>query len=153
MTQEKIMKDRMIRAIILFLLTLIALLVFIGLYIDETNRVQETYHTQFNDYLGKTTDAIDNYLNAEGDLPLRYRDILSDFSSANSFGFLMTSISDEHKSTINELHACLLKYPEQMQDRKKMEDMREALTDISKNLDKGFDEAAKIVDSVDKKGH
>ena len=37
------MKNRMIRAIVLFIVTLIALLIFIGLYIDEKQRVQETY--------------------------------------------------------------------------------------------------------------
>ena len=147
------MKRRMIRAITLFLITLIALLVFIGLYIDETRRVQETYRTQFNAHLVKANESIDSYLNAEGDLPLRYRRILSDVSSANSFAFVMTGLTEDQKITFNEIHACLLKYPEQMQDEERMKAMQTAITDISQNLDKGFDEAADIVDSIDKKGH
>lgn len=142
----------MIRAIVLFLISLIALLVFIGLYIDERNRVQETYRTQFNSYLVKASSSIDSYLNAEGDLPLRYRRILSDVSSADSFAFVMTGLTEDQKRSINELHACLLKYPEQMQDLKRLQAMRTALTDMSQNLDKGFDEAAELVAAIDKKG-
>lgn len=152
MTQESLMKRRMIRAIVLFLISLIALLVFIGLYIDERNRVQETYRTQFNSYLVKASSSIDSYLNAEGDLPLRYRRILSDVSSADSFAFVMTGLTEDQKRSINELHACLLKYPEQMQDLKRLQAMRTALTDMSQNLDKGFDEAAELVAAIDKKG-
>ena len=146
------MKRRMIRAITLLIIAIIALLVFIGLYIDETNRVQETYRTMFATYLTDTTSSIDSYLNAEGDKPLRYRRILADYSSANSFGFLMTSLTDEQKTSLNELHACLLKYPEQMQKEDTLKAMKTAVTDISQSLDKGFEEADKIVASIDKKG-
>lgn len=152
MTQEKIMKRRMVTAILLFLLTLIALLVFIGLYIDETHRVQETYRAQFNNYLVKTSSSIDSYLDAEGDLPLRYRRILSEFSSANSFAFVMTGLTDEQKRTVNELQTCLMKYPEQMQDKERLKQTKTAVIDMSQNLDKGFEEASKVVASIDKKG-
>ncbi len=152
MTQEKIMKGRMIRAIVLFVITLIALLIFIGLYIDETHRVQETYRAQFNNYLIKTSANIDSYLDAEGDLPLRYRRILSDYSSANSFAFVMTGLTDDQKRTVNELQTCMMKYPEQIQKKETLEDIRTAVTDMSQNLDKGYDEAAKVVDSINKKG-
>lgn len=152
MTQEKIMKGRMIRAIVLFVITLIALLIFIGLYIDETHRVQETYRAQFNNYLIKTSANIDSYLDAEGDLPLRYRRILSDYSSANSFAFVMTGLTDDQKRTVNELQTCMMKYPEQIQKKDTLEDIRTAVTDMSQNLDKGYDEAAKVVDSINKKG-
>ena len=37
MTQEKLMKNRMIRMGVLFLITLVALIIFIALYIDESN--------------------------------------------------------------------------------------------------------------------
>ena len=153
MTQEKLMKDRMIRAIVLFGITLIALLVFIGLDIDETHRVQEQYRTQFRTYLVQTSESISSYLDNEGDLPLRYRRILSDFSSANSFGFLLESLTEDQKRSINELQACLMKYPEQMQDKKRLEAMKTAVDDMGNNLDKGFTEAGAVVDSVDKKGH
>ncbi len=142
----------MIRAIVLFLITLTALLVFIGLYIDECNRVQETYRTQFNSYLVKASSAIDSYMDAEGDLPLRYRRILSEVSSADSFAFVMTGLTEDQKRAVNGLHACLLKYPEQMQEEKRLLAMRTALTDMSQNLDKGFDEAADLVAAIDKKG-
>lgn len=153
MTQERLMKNRMIRAIVLFLITLIALLIFIGLYIDAKNSIQQTYRTQFNSYLVKASASVDSYLNADGDLPLRYRRILSDVSSAGGFAFVMTGLTEDQKRTFNELHACLLKYPEQMQDEKRLKDMQTALTDMSQNLDKGFDEAAEIVASIDKKGY
>lgn len=153
MTQERLMKDRMIRAIVLFVLAFIALLIFIGLYIDETHRVQETYRIQYYTYLTKTNESIDSYLDAEGDLPLRYRRILADMTSAQNFGFLLDEISEEHKRNLTELQACLMKYPEQMQEKEKLEAMRKAVTDISQNLDKGYDEAAELVDSIDKKGY
>lgn len=153
MTQEKIMKNRMIRAITLFVITLVALLIFIGLYIDETHRVQETYRTQFNAHLAQASDSISSYLNAEGDYPLRYRRILSNISSADSFAFLMTNLTEDQKRTFNELYSCLLKYPEQMQDEKQLEAMQKAVQDIRQGLDKGFDEAAEIVASIDKKGY
>lgn len=153
MTQEQLMKKRMTRAIVLFLITLAALLIFIGLYIDARNSIQETYRTEFNSYVVKAAASIDSYLDAEGDLPLRYRRILSDISSADAFAFIMTGLTEDQKRSFNELHACMLKYPEQMQDKKRLQDMRTALTDISQNLDKGFDETAEIVASIDKKGY
>ena len=149
MTQEELMKRRMIRAIVL---TLLALLIFIGLYVEETNRVQETYRTQFNSYLTQASTSIDSYLNAEGDFPLRYRRILSDISSANSFAFLMTGLTEEQKRSFNELQTCLMKYPEQMQDKTRLEAMKTAIKDIGENLDKGFEEAAEVVASIDQKG-
>lgn len=153
MTQEKIMKRRMIRAIVLFVITFVALLVFIGLYIDETRRVQETYRKQFQVNLDHAADSIDSYLNGEGDFDLRYRRILSDISSADSFAFLLTDMTEEHKIAVNELHAALMKYPEQMQEQERMEDMKQAVEHMQQNLDKGFEEAQAIVDSLDKKGY
>jgi hypothetical protein len=147
------MKRRMIRAVVLFVVTLIALLVFIGLYMDEKKRVQETYRAQFNTHMHQASVSISSYLNAEGDLPLRYRVILSDVSGADCFAFLMTGLTEEQKITVNELHACLLKYPEQMQDRERLTQMQTACQHISENLDKGFEEAAAIVDAIDKKGY
>ena len=152
MTQEKLIKDSMIRTHILLALALIALFVFIGLYIDEKNRVQETYRAEFITCLNNTSASIDSYLNAEGDLPLRYRQILSDYSSANSFAFLMTGLTEEQKIAVNKIHACLLKYPEQMQETERLKDFKKAVIDMSQNLDKGFDEAADVADSVNKKG-
>jgi hypothetical protein len=146
------MKKRMIRAIVLFIVTLIALLIFIGLYIDEKQRVQETYRTQFITHLNQTSGAISSYLDAEGDLPLRYRRILGNFSGADSFAFVMTGLTDDQKRAVNEVYSCLLKYPEQMQEKERLEALQTAVDDMSQNLDKGFEEAAALVDSIDKKG-
>ena len=88
--------------------TLLALLIFIGLYVDQAQRVQETYRTQFTAHLDQTADAIDSYLNADGDLPLRYRRILSNFSVADSFAFLMDGLTDDQKTAVNGLLACLI---------------------------------------------
>ena len=147
------MKRRMIRAIVLFLAAFIALLIFIGLYIDEKRRIQETYRSQFNTHMHQAATAIDSYLNAEGDLPLRYRIILSDISGANSFAFLMTGLTETQKIAVNELQTCFMKYPEQMQETERLTAVRQAVQDISENLDKGFEEASAIVDAVDKKGY
>ena len=144
------MKRRMIRAIILFLITLVALLVFIALYIDETKRVQETYRKQYRTNLTKVITDIDSYTNGEGDFELRYMRIVSDMSAANSFMFLM-EVPEEDKRNINEITTCLMKYPEQM--KKKLEELRTALSDIIDNLDKGYDEVAAVVEAVDKQGY
>ncbi|MCR4646783.1 MAG: hypothetical protein K5695_15475 [Oscillospiraceae bacterium] len=143
----------MILAIIFSVITSVALAVFIGLYVDECNRVQETYRTQFNANLAHTIDSVDSYLDADGDHATRYRRILSDMSSADSFAFLLKNLTEEQKITVNELHTCLIKYPEQMQERERMEDFRQALDDLHSNLDKGFEEAQEIIDSIDKMGH
>lgn len=129
------------------------LLYNIKLYIDETNRVQETYHAQFITCLNNTSVSIDSYLNADGDFPLRYRQILSDYSNANCFAFLMTGLTEQKKISVNKIHACLLKYPQQMQDKKRLKEMQTAVIDMSQNLDKGFDEATQVADSIYKKGY
>ena len=153
MTQEYIMKRKMILAIILSIVTSIALAVFIGLYIDECRRVQETYRTQFNANLAHTIDSVESYQNAEGDFDARYRRVLSDMSSADSFAFLLENLTEEQKIAVNELHTCLIRYPEQMKEPERMEAFRQALVDLQENLDKGFEEAQAVVDTIDKKGH
>ena len=147
------MKKRMIRAFILFGITFLALLVFIGLYIDETRRVQETYRTQFNANLAHTSKSIEDYLSAEGDFDLKYRRILSDMSSADSFAFLLDNLTEQQKITVNQLHSCLLKYPEQMKEQERLEALRQTVTDLQSNLDKGFEEADALVAGIDLKGH
>lgn len=144
------MKRKMIRAIILCLLTMVALAVFIALYIDETRRVQETYRRQYMTDLSHVIEDIDSYKKGEGDHSLRYMRIVNNMGSANSFAFLIESLDDEKKKTINEVNACVMKYPEQMKD--KLDELRTALSDISEGLDKGYTEAADMVSSVDKMG-
>ncbi|MBR4200408.1 MAG: hypothetical protein IKQ91_03910 [Oscillospiraceae bacterium] len=140
----------MIRAIILFSLTLIALLVFIALYVDETRRVQETYRTQYRTNLTKVLEDIESYQNSEGDFELRYARLISDMSAANAFIFLLNDYESQQK-TINEVHTCILKYPEQMKE--KLPELETAVQDILADLDQGYTEAAELVKSVDKQGH
>ena len=144
------MKRRMISAIILFLITFVALLVFIALYMDEVKRVQETYKRQYRTGLDDVITDIESYKNAEGDLDLRYMRIVSDMSSANAFGFLIEDL-DEEKKTINEVSVCLIKYPEQMKE--KLDELETAVNDILDDLDKGYDEARALVDSINKQGY
>ncbi len=140
----------MISAIILFIITFIALLVFIALYMDEVRRVQETYRNQYRTSLGDVVEDIRSYRNGEGDMELRYMRILSDMSGANSFVFLIDDLGDE-KKVINEVNTCIMKYPEQM--KKKLDELETALQDILDELGKGYDEAKALVDSIDKQGY
>lgn len=150
MNQERIMKRRMFTAIILWIVTLISLLVFIGLYIDETHKLQASYKKQYITELGHAKEELEHYLNSEGNFEERYRRITSYVSSANSFAFLIDDLNDKQK-TINEINTCLIKYPEQMKG--KMEELDKAFEDILADLDKGYEEADAIVASIDKLGH
>ncbi len=152
-SQESLMKRRMISAIVLFAVTLVALLVFIGLYIDETKRTQEKYYIQYTANLSHVSEDIDSYLNAEGDKDFRYVRLISDMSSADSFAFLLNRLSDDRKKTINEFHTCIMRYPEQMQTEEKLTEAKKAVDDILAELDQGYEEAQALVDSIDKHGH
>ena len=112
MGQEYIMRRKMWRAIFLFITTAIGLVVFIALYISEMHRVQETYRTQYQRSIENLVYDIEDYMDADGDFELRYRMIISDISSANSFAFLLDDFVDEQK-TIDSLYTVMLKYPEQ----------------------------------------
>ena len=149
MNQEKIMKRRMVSAIILFIITLIALLIFIGLYVDERHRVQKTYRDQYMTEMRHVSGEIEGYLNTEGGYDTRYS-MLIGYSNAASYAFLLDDFSDKQK-IINEVSTALIMYPEQMSG--KLTDLKQAVDDILDNLDKGYDEAAEIVASLDKKGH
>ena len=45
----------------------------------------------------------------------------------------------------------MIKYPEQMSTR--LEELKQAFDDIGADLDKGYEEAQAVVDSVNKKGN
>jgi len=150
LNQEKLMKKRMWTAIIMFIITLIALLVFICLYIDEKERVQKTYRSQYRTELRHVSGEIEGYLNTEGGYDTRYSMIIGYMSSASSYAFLIDGFEDKQK-TINELNTCLIKYPEQMSER--LPDVKKAIDDILDDLDKGYDEAAAIVSEINKKGN
>lgn len=153
MNQEYIMKKKMQRAVIFSVIVTIALIIFIALYIDETRRVQKTYREQFIANLAHTSDSVESYLDGEGDWGLKYRRILNDMSSANSFAFLLNQLSEQQKITVNELNTIILKYPEQMQEKERLEALHQVLEDLQFNLDKGFQEADDLIATIDKMGH
>ena len=148
--QDALMKRRMVNAYILLVIVFIALRVFIGLYLDEKRRVQETYRAQYKINLKHVSEDIEAYLDGEADKEMRYWRLTSDMSSVNSFAFLIEDFEDQQK-TINEVYSCLIKYPEQMPER--LEDLNTAIEDIYSDLDKGYEEADAVVASVDKLGH
>ena len=120
MNQEKIMKAKMITAIVICIAALAGLFVFIGLYMDKSEEVRKTYISKYMENLSAASEEIDTYLESGKDLPMRYNMILSDMGAARSLVFLIDDYTDEQKA-INELHYCLVKYPEQMQG--KLEDI------------------------------
>ncbi|MBQ4465865.1 MAG: hypothetical protein II916_07880 [Oscillospiraceae bacterium] len=146
------MKQRMVAAIVLFSVTLVALVVFIGLYADERMRVQETYQNRYEDNLERVREDIVSYQEAEGDYELRYQRLMIDMSNAKEFAFLIHNFDDK-QIIVNELYTVLLKYPEQMQTKENLDALYVATGDILAHLDKGYDEAEELVESIDKKGH
>lgn len=150
MNQEKIMKAKMITAIVICIAALAGLFVFIGLYMDKSEEVRKTYIAKYMENLSAASEEIDTYLESGKYLPTRYNMILSAMGAARSLVFLIDDYTDEQKA-INELHYCFVKYPEQMQG--KLEDVKKALDHITENLDKGYREVNEIVDSVDKMGN
>lgn len=148
--QEYIMKRKMVRAIIIAIIFAIALIVFIALYIDASNKVQQTYRRQYKTCLELVLEDLNFYENAEGDFDFKYNKITADMNSVSSFAFLIDNFEEEQKA-INELYTVFLKYPQQM--KTKISDAKQAIEDIIAGLDKGYDEARDIVDSINKKGY
>ncbi|MBR1724611.1 MAG: hypothetical protein IJ723_06300, partial [Ruminococcus sp.] len=145
MNQEKLMKRRMVTAIIAWIVTFITLLVFIGLYIDETHRVQETYRKQYLTEIKHASQEIEAYIDNQGDLDLRYKRIIYYMSAADSYAFLINDFTDQ-QIVVNELSTCFVKYPEQMSE--KLEETKEALDEMYANHDKGYKAAEEIVDAI-----
>lgn len=152
MTQEKLIKQRIFSRTILLSITAIALIVFIALYIDETRRVQETYQNRYEANLERVQEDILSYLEAEGDYGMRYTRLLTDMSTAKEFAFLIHHFDDK-QIIVNGMYTVLLRYPEQMQERERLQEMYTAVGDILRHLDKGYEEAQALVDDVDKLGH
>ncbi len=152
MGQELIMKRKMVRAIIISIICIIALLIFIALYIDERKRVQDTYRTQYRSCLQTVSEDIQYYLNMEGDgdLTFKYNHIMADMNSVYSFAFLINDFEEQQKS-MNAFYSAFLKYPQQMKG--KLEESKQAIDDILANLDKGYDEVDAIVASLNLKGN
>lgn len=145
------MKRKMVTAIIWSIILLIALIVFIGLFVDKTKENQQRYKDQYLRSMSDAADEIDVYLKTKIDYEMHYNMVLSDLGAARSFIFLVEDGEwTDRQKTVNELHYCLVKYPDQMKN--KLEDVSGALKDVYDNLDKGYDEMNAIVDSVDKMG-
>ena len=147
--QEYLMRQKMLRAIVIAIILGIALTVFIALYVAETKRVQETYRAQYNKSLISVLEDIHSYQNADGDFELRYRMLVADMASANSFAFLLNDFTERQKS-INGLYTVVIKYPEQTQ--KRIDEVEVIFADLTANLDKGYDEMDEFVASIDLKG-
>ena len=94
-------------------------------------------------------EDIHSYQNADGDFELRYRILVADMSSANSFAFLLDDFTERQKS-INGLYTVVIKYPEQTQ--KRIDEVEVIFADLTANLDKGYDEMDEFVASIDLKG-
>ncbi|MGN0538155.1 MAG: hypothetical protein ACI4M3_09290 [Acutalibacteraceae bacterium] len=150
MNQEKIMKVKMITAIVLSILAIVAMCVFIALYFDKTDKTRHTFKEKYMENLTYACEEIDTYLDSKIDLELHYNMILSDVGAARTLIFLIDDYSAEKQKTINTFHYCLVKYPDQMKE--KLKESRTAMDDITANLDKGYDELEKIIDSIDKLG-
>lgn len=148
--QELIMRRKMWRAITLFIMTLIALVVFIALFISERQRIQQTYAEKYNRSMETFLYDMDDYLNAEADFELRYRMIVSDAANMSAFAFLREDFEEEQKS-VNALYTAILKYPEQMGER--MSEIREIVDGI-RNYEKGaYDKLNEFIDSINLKGY
>lgn len=150
MGQEYLMKRKAVRAVVLSVLTTLALIVFVALYLDECKKVQESYRGQYTIMLRQVVEDIESYQNAEGDLDFRYRRLTADMNTAASFLFLVDEMENEKKA-VQELYTIMLRYPVQTADG--LEEIKTALNDILASLDKGYDEVRSFVEGIDKKGY
>ncbi|MBS7397467.1 MAG: hypothetical protein KIG32_03490 [Ruminiclostridium sp.] len=149
MNQEKIMKAKMVTAIFIALAAVVAVFVFAGLYFDQRRINRLEYIDQYENNILLAAQEIDKYNEKQTDYDLHYNMVLSDLGAARSIIFLIDDYTEKQK-IINELHYCFVKYPNQM--REKLDDSSKALHDIADHLDKGYDEAKEIVDSINKLG-
>ena len=149
MNQEKIMKAKMVTAIFIALAAVVAVFVFAGLYFDQRRMNRLEYIDQYENNILLAAEEIDKYNEKQTDYDLHYNMVLSDLGAARSIIFLIDDYTEKQK-IINELHYCFVKYPNQM--REKLDDISKALHDIADHLDKGYDEAKEIVDSINKLG-
>ena len=149
MNQEKIMKMRMVTAIFIAIAAVIAAFVFGGLYYDQKKQNRLEYIEKYEDNISQAAKEIDTYLEKKTDYDIHYNMVLSDLGAARSLVFLVDDYTDKQK-IINELHYCFVKYPQQMKG--KLEETSKALKDIAENVDKGYDRAQEIVNSIEKKG-
>ena len=150
MNQERIMKFKMTVAIVIAVIMLAVSFVFAGLYYDRTKENRLEYISQYEKNISLAAEEIDKYMSKKTDYDIHYNMVLSDLGAARSMIFLISDYTEEQK-TINEIHYCFVKYPEQMKDR--LKESSEAFRDIAGHLDKGYDEVSEIINSIDKLGN
>lgn len=150
MNQEKIMKAKMITAIVIAAAAFVAAFIFAGLYYDQRKLNRLTYIEQYETNIAQAAEELDRFNEKKTDYDLHYNMVLSDLGAARAMIFLVDGKTDEQKA-INEIHYCFVKYPEQMQD--KLAESAQAFHDIADHLDKGYDEVREIVDSIDRLGN
>ncbi|MGN1338907.1 MAG: hypothetical protein ACI4WS_01310 [Oscillospiraceae bacterium] len=150
MNQEKIMKAKMITAIIMAIAAFVAAFIFAGLYYDQRKLNRLTYIEQYETNIAQAAEELDRFNEKKTDYDLHYNMAISDLGAARAMIFLVDGKTDEQKA-INEIHYCFVKYPDQM--REKLDESAQAFHDIADHLDKGYDEVREIVDSVDRLGN
>lgn len=145
------MKRKMYIAITISIILAVALLIFIGLYTDEKKKTQLAYRTQYIENLTLAYEEINIYLEKGTDYQKHYNMVLSDMGTARSMIFLLEKCDARKQNIINELHYCFVMYPQQMSG--KLKEASKAIEYITENLDKGYAEAEKLINSIDKKGY
>ena len=146
MNQEKIMKAKMITAIVFAVTALIAVLVFAGLYFDQRQKNRLDYIYRYENSILNAAEEMDKYNEKLTDYDMHYNMILSELGAARTIVFLVDGYTDEQK-IINEIHYCFVKYPDQMKN--KLNESAQAFHDIADHLDKGSDAAQEIITSVE----
>ncbi len=150
MNQEKIMKAKMMTAIIVSIAAMVAAFIFAGLYFDQRKLNRLEYIEQYEANITQAAEELDIFLEKNTDFELHYNMVLSDLGAARAMIFLVDGKTDEQKA-INEIHYCFVKYPVQMRER--LSACAQAFHDIADHLDKGYDEVRAIVDSIDRLGN
>ena len=150
MNQEKIMKAKMITAIIVAFVSVFSIFVFAALYVDQSQKNRLEYIGQFEKNILNAAEEIDKYYEKNTDYDLHYNMIISDVGAARAMIFMVDEYTDKQK-IINEIHYCLIKYPEQMKE--KLPEASQAFHDIANHLDKGFEEVQNITDTIDRLGN
>lgn len=146
------LQDRMKRrweiTMVLVGILLIGLLIFIKLYVDETQETQRQYSTVFTKNVTDAHDILKDYTFETFDAKTKYTNATTELGTAREMIFLMNSASDEERNTMNELYHALVKYPAQMLDR--CPEVAQALEEITGgDKQKGYETIDTIIGQLD----
>lgn len=150
MNQEKIMKAKMITAILIAIMSLFAIFVFARLYFDQLQKNRLEYIGQFEKSISQAAEEIDKYTEKKTDYDIHYNMVISDLGAARAMIFMVDDYTEKQK-VINEIHYCFVKYPQQMKE--KLTDASQAFHNIADHIDSGYDELRLITESVNKLGN